>query len=210
MIKIALVDDHQILLDGLYSLLDNEEQFKVVAQFTDGKDCLEHFGNYLPDVLISDIEMPIMDGINLAKNISLLYPETKIIALTSYNEQIYVKEMLKAGAAGYLLKNAGIAEFRDAISSVMAGKNYYDQKVMKQFLENSISRKRKLPGQQLSVREIEIVKLLSDQLTTKQIADKLHLSPLTIKTHRKNILLKLGMHNTAGVIKYAIEKGIIY
>ncbi len=209
MIKIALVDDHKILLEGIASLLNKEEDYDVVAQFTSGKACLEKFEQYLPDILISDIEMPDLDGIELAKHISNSFPDTKIIALTSFNEQVYVKEMLKAGASGYLLKNAGINIFKEAISTVCRGEKYYDKEVMMHFLESNIDRRRKLPSQQLSDREIQIVKLLSDQLTTKQIAEELHLSPLTVKTHRKNILLKLGMNNTAGIIKYAIEKGII-
>lgn len=209
MIKIVIVDDHKILLEGLVSLLQNEANYQVVAHFTDGKECLDNFDQYQPDILISDIEMPKMDGIQLTNAVSRLFPYTRILALTSFNEHVYVKEMLKAGASGYLLKNAGIEEFRTAIDTVMEGKSYYAQEVMQQYLENQKNTRTQLPGKKLSKREIEIIKLLSDQFTTSEIAEKLYLSPLTIKTHRKNILLKLGLHNTAGVVKYAMEKGII-
>ncbi|MEO1054564.1 MAG: response regulator transcription factor [Bacteroidota bacterium] len=206
--KVLLVDDHQILLEGLVSFLESEADIEVVGLATSGKEALTIIDRKPPDVLITDIEMPGMDGIELTTKVKQLLPNIKVLALTMYNEQAYIKDMLRVGASGYILKNSGKDEFINAVRSVVEKGNYLSPEVMQNFI-GSQKGKESAYGKKLSDREIEIVQLIANELTTEEIAEKLHLSAFTIKTHRKNILLKLGLKNSAGLIKYAMHKGLI-
>jgi DNA-binding NarL/FixJ family response regulator len=208
MIKVLLVDDHQILLDGLASFLDSEEDIHLIGQASSGKEALKMMAKDEPDVLVTDIEMPEMDGVELTQKATNLYPELKVLALTMYNEQAYIKDILRAGASGYILKNSGKEEFIKAVHLVLEDGNYMSPEVMKNFM-GSHKQKESAYGKKLSRREIDIIQMIASELTTEEIAEKLHLSPLTVKTHRKNIFLKLGVKNSAGLIKYAMKKGLI-
>ena len=208
MIKVILVDDHQILLEGLVTFLEAESDIEVAGLANSGKEALDLVTEKVPDILITDIEMPGMDGIELTAKVKEVLPETKILALTMYNEQGYIKDMLRVGANGYILKNSSKEEFVSAIRSVIEQGNYLSPEVMQNFI-GSQKRKESPYGKKLSDREIEIVQLIANEFTTEEIAEKLHLSAFTVKTHRKNILLKLGLKNSAGLVKYALNKGLI-
>ena len=208
MITVVIVDDHQILLDGLASFLTTETDIQLIGQVTSGQEALALIAQQAPDLMITDVEMPEMDGVALTKKALALQPNLKVLALTMYNEQAYIKDMLRAGAQGYILKNSGKEDFLKAIRTVMATGSYLSPEVMQNFIK-SHQQKETIYGKKLSEREIEIIRLVADELTTEQIAEKLHLSVLTVKTHRKNIFLKLGVKNSAGLIKYAMRKGLI-
>lgn len=208
MTRILLVDDHQILLDGLYSFFKDVAEFSIVGIATNSSDALDLVSSERPDLVITDIEMPEVDGIEFTRQLKRDFPEIKVLALTMYNEQAFIKDFLRAGGNGYILKNADRDQLFEAVQKVLKDGNYLSPNVMENFIE-SHKHKESIYGKKLSEREISIIQLIADELTTEEIADKLHLSALTIKTHRKNIFLKLGIKNSAGLIKYAMRHGLI-
>jgi DNA-binding NarL/FixJ family response regulator len=207
MIKILIADDHQLFRQGIASLLSGEKDLSIVGEAQNGFDIINQLTIDQPDVILMDIEMKGMDGLEATKKIKTQFPHIIILALTMHNRSGYIKQMIKAGASGFILKDAGKKELMKAIKTVCEGNNYYSQDVMTTVMENLSHQKDE--GMPLSERELEIVRLIANEHTTTEIADMLHLSKLTVETHRKNILLKLGLRNVAGLIKYAFQKGWI-
>jgi len=202
-IKILLADDHQIVLDGLKLILNNYPHFEIIGEKENGKEVLDFIEIEKPDVLITDINMPVMDGITCSKKIKEKYPEIKIIILTMYSQKSFIKEIVSIGIDGCLLKNNTGKELGEAVERVVEGKSYYDQ--IRDFnVEND-----ELTTYKLSDRETDIIRCLSDGLSSNEIAEKLFISIHTVRTHRKNILKKLNLHNTPELIQYGITKGII-
>lgn len=212
-LRILIADDHQMMIDGIISLIRHEKQFQVVATALNGKEALEKTEKLKPDVLLADISMPEMDGIELTKYVRKNLPAIKIIILTMHNEKGVVREILDAGAHGYILKNCGKEELIEALNTVAKGKSYYSSQVvdtMIEALKNPLSEKTTSPvADVLTVREKEILKLVAEENTTAEIAKKLFLSERTVETHRKNLLRKTGVKNIVGLIKYAFERKII-
>ncbi len=208
MLKILLVDDHQMFGEGLKSLLESEEDIEILGQAQSGQEALFLLSENQADVILMDIEMPRLDGIQTTKHIVKKYPDIKILALSMHNEKEFIKGILKAGAHGYMLKNAGKTELLEAIRKVHAGETFYSPEISQTILEEIMN-----PGRSkssgLSTREREVLQLIADQYTTHEIAEKLFLSVNTIETHRRNMLVKLGLRNTAGLIKYATLQGLV-
>lgn len=202
-IKILLADDHQIVIDGLRLVLSSREDFEVVGEAANGIEVLDFLSEKSVDIVVLDINMPQMDGIKCAKKIKALHPKTKVIILTMYAQKSFVEEIIKIGIDGCLLKNNTGKELSDAIARVHSGKSYYDQI---QHFNTDDSKTKEYP---LSEREIEIIRKLADGMTSSQISDALFISEHTVKTHRKNILKKLDLHNSSDLIKYAINQGIV-
>ena len=203
-INVLLADDHAIVIDGLKAVLDDHETIEVCGEAKNGKEVLNLLENGLNvDVAVLDINMPEMDGLTCAKKIKSLFPEVKIIILTMYAQKGFIEEIVKIGVEGCLLKNNTGKELKEAITRVSNGKYYYD--MIKTFTEN----KNEIYQYKLSEREIEILKLLADGLTSSQIAEKLFISEFTVKTHRKNILKKADVHNTSQLIQFALNNKII-
>ncbi len=204
MINILLADDHQIVREGLQAVLESTGNYLVKEEAENGIDVLKILDNDKNfDVVVMDINMPEMDGITCAKNIKKDYPEIKIILLTMYSQKSFVDEILKLGIEGCLLKNNSGKQLIEAIQRVTNGNLYYDH--LKEFAgdqEDIIQFK-------LSEREIEVIKLLADGLTSQQIAEKLFVSDHTIRTHRKNILKKTNLLNTSQLIQFAAKNKII-
>jgi|ERR1041385_1945727 DNA-binding NarL/FixJ family response regulator len=213
-IKIILADDHSILRSGLKQLLGSVPGFSVVGEANNGKDALTLVGKYLPNVAILDISMPEMSGIEAARLIKEKNPETKILILTVYDNQDYIVQVMQAGADGYILKNSKPEDIIDAVRNVAAGQEYLGQGVSKVIVENFIKRSKEVAGvhqQQphLTRRESEILKYIAQGLTSKEISNKLFLSVRTIQSHRMNIMQKLNIHETAGLVRYAIKNGLV-
>ncbi len=210
MIKLAITDDHPLLVSGVRNLLSEEKDIELIASFKNGKQTIDEIHNYHPDILLLDINLPDTDGIEVCKNLVKAYDNLKIIGLTSYKEVSFLKSLLKSGAKGYLLKNAPAVEIIDAVKKVYAGEEYVDQE-MKELLLAETVRKASNIGfiPKLTRREKEILTLISEEYTTQEIADKLFLSPKTVETHRQNLILKLGVKNSVGLVRAAIEKGLI-
>jgi len=210
-IKILLADDHKITRDGLKALLENLSHMRVVGEAENGRQAVRLALELAPDVIVMDINMPELNGIEATRQILAELPDTKIIALSMYSDKRYVVGMLKAGVSGYLLKNCAFDELVAAISSVVKNQNYMSQKiagtVMKDYasiLESSDSS----PASQLTAREREVLQLIAEGLKTKDIAARIHVSVKTVETHRQQIMRKLAAKSVAELTKIALREGI--
>ncbi|MHC4665973.1 MAG: response regulator [Planctomycetota bacterium] len=209
-IKIILADDHKITRQGLCSLLDKQPDMEVVAEAEEGRTAVRLALELAPDVIIMDVSMPDLNGIEAARKIAAECPEVNIVALSMHSDSLFVTEMLKSGAAGYLLKDCAFEELERAIRTVMAGKTYLSPAIsgvvvndyLQRLSKSDFSTKDVLTG-----REREVLQLLAEGKSTKQIALKLHISAKTVETHRRQIMDRLDIHSVAELTKYAIRKG---
>jgi DNA-binding NarL/FixJ family response regulator len=205
-IKIIIADDHRVFIDGMLALLKEFPEMKVIAEAENGHRLVELVVKHQPDMVLTDIQMPLKDGIEATKEIHKLFPGIKIIALSMMNESIYIKKMLEAGASGYILKTVNKEELISSIRKVAAGEKYFSPEVTAQLMNNfSDKSSQSNPADVLTKREKEILTLIAQGLTDKEIAEKIFLSPLTITTHRKNILSKLGLKNKVELTRFAME-----
>jgi len=218
-VKILIVDDHPIVRDGIKTMLEMGDFDCCVFNILEagnGEDTMTMLKNNAFDLVIMDYQLEETDGSSLAKRVVESYPEQHILALSNYDDIEYAGNMLKAGARGYVMKNVGTAELIKAITTVLEGKLYYTQHLANELIERRILGKGSIdlasenPAvARLSRREIEIIQLICDQLTNEEISKKLFLSKRTIDNHRQNILNKLGMNNTAGLVRFAVENGLV-
>ena len=207
-INVVLADDHQMFLEGLASLLKEEENIHLVDIVLNGKEALEVLAKYEVDILIMDVSMPEMDGVELNQLVKEHYPNVKTLALTSHSDHAIISKLTRAKVNGYLLKNAEKSELLTAIYRIHEGEDYFSQMVKDKVVESLFSSKDDNEIPELSKREKEIVKLIVEQRTASEIAQELFISPNTVNTHRKNLLSKLKLKNIAGLVKYAVENGI--
>lgn len=213
-IRVLLVDDHQIVRDGLRSLLSRELDIEIVGEAENGREALELVRQHGPDVVVMDIGMKELNGIEATKRLTAEYPDVRTIALSMHSDGRYVSEMLGSGAGGYLLKDSAIEELTQAIRTVADGGTYLSRGVTDVVLEDYVRRVSGEPAtappatRGLSSREREVLQLIAEGLSTKQIATQLHLSGKTIETHRRQIMDKLGIYNIAGLIKFALREGL--
>lgn len=208
MIKLMITDDHQMVIDGLKALLKPVPDLEVVGEALHGAALLGQLKRLKPDVVLLDIGMPVMDGIEAAGHIKQDFPAVKILICTTHSEAYKVKKCLKVGVDGYILKGAGREELLKAIKQVVAGKSYYDAQIV-EIIMDGFNTQRKQQRPELTEREIEVVQWIAQGKTTREIADDLFLSPFTIETHRRNILAKLELNNVVELVRYAIEHGIV-
>jgi DNA-binding NarL/FixJ family response regulator len=209
--RIILADDHKIIRDGLRSLLEQEEDIEVVAQAKTGHETVELVAKFVPNVVIMDIAMPDMNGIEATRHIINSFENVKIIALSMHSDRKFVIEMLKAGASGYLLKNCAFEELANAIRTVTAGKTYLSPSITDVVVDNYVRGSGDNEPSVFSVltrREREVLQLLAESKTTKQVAIILHISPKTVETHRLKIMKKLDLNNMAALTKYAVREGL--
>ena len=210
MIKVAATDDHTMVLRGIETMLKNSTEVTVVATYKNCDETYKGIRTNTPDVLLLDINLPDGNGIEFCKLLHKEYPDIHIIALTNFNETAFVKNIIRNGAKGYLLKNTDKQELETAIKKVYRGEQYLQKSIQKKLLEESFgitSRKSFIP--KLTRREQEVLKLIVDELTTHEIAEKLFISVKTVETHRSHLIQKLDVRNTAGLVRIAIEKGLI-
>jgi DNA-binding NarL/FixJ family response regulator len=209
-IRLAIIDDHAVVLDGLKTMLKTFENLEVLYTTQSGHQLLEHFQSDLPDVLLMDIQMPEISGIDLCKQITKQHPSVKIIAFTSFDDSNYVKQIFRSGAKGYLLKNSDKQTIVKAVETVMQNEEYMDDAIKKILLQESITgQRRSIFEVPLTKREKEILKLIADGLSSQEIANKLFISLRTVETHRLNLNQKLDVKNTAGLMKEALKRGFI-
>jgi DNA-binding NarL/FixJ family response regulator len=207
MVKIILADDHKIFRESLKKLLSSEKIAEVIAEASDGIQLLELLKTHDPDLVIMDISMPNMDGVETTKKAIEHKPNLKVLTLSSFNDEKYYYKMVEAGVKGFVLKNSGISELEQAISEVSSGGSWFSNELLQKVII-SIG-KSAAKESEISEREIEILKYICNGLTNDQIADKIHLSPDTIKWHRTNLLSKTGSNNTAALVLYAIKNKLI-
>ena len=206
-----IADDHQMFIDGIKALIKNEKEIEVIGQALNGKALLLMLDAILPDIVLMDINMSEMDGIEATRTITQKYPMVKVIMLSMHSTKEFVAGLIEAGASGYILKNTGKKELVDAIQQVSKGKSYYSEEIMKLMMDsfkNPASKIQNPELQQLTEREKDVLKLIAAEFSTKEIADKLFISPNTVETHRKNLLSKLKAKNLAGLVKYAVQMGL--
>lgn len=212
-IKILLADDHTILRKGLRLLLEREPDLKVVAEATNGKEAVDQMRRANPDIVIMDIAMPIMNGIEATNLICREFSHTAVIVLSVHSDEAYVLRALKAGARGYLLKDSAESDLIQAVRSVAAGKAYFSPAVSKILADDYVrqmnSQSVEDPYDLLTSRERELLQLIAELKATKEIAALLNLSPNTVDTHRNNLMRKLNLHSIPEVILYAVRRGII-
>jgi DNA-binding NarL/FixJ family response regulator len=207
-IKILIVDDHKIIRDGISSLLDDQPEYIVVAEASNGREALEVLSTTKVDIAIIDINMPEMNGIDCTQQITEKYDGIRVIALTMHSEEIYLTKMIEAGAVGYILKNLGKKELLNALTAVVEGKHYYSPEITLAVIKELTSpRKTKEEEQkvELTGRELEVLELIVQEFSNKEIASKLSISVRTVDAHRRNLLEKTGARNSAGLVKYAIS-----
>jgi DNA-binding NarL/FixJ family response regulator len=211
-IKIVVADDHHILLDGLKVLLQKQKDLEVVGLYDNGTSLFDELGTTKPHVAIVDINMPGMAGDVLTQKIKEFYPSIAVITLSMHDDAGHIMEMIEAGVSGYLLKNVNDKELIDAVRLVAQGKMYFSSEVSEKITSMVVSQQKRLDQPEepkLTERELEILKLVSQEYSNAQIADALFISERTVETHRKNMLRKTGNKTVVGLIKYAMERHLI-
>lgn len=210
-IKILLADDHKITREGLCSLINEHDEMEVIAQADNGRMALELVREKLPDVVIMDVTMPDLNGIEATRKILNEFKDIKIIGLSMHSDTLFISEMLKNGASGYLLKECAFEELAKAINTVVAGKIYLSPAISGILVDDylhHLSKKSDRKADVLTIREREVLQLIAEGNSTKQTAIKLHVSTKTIETHRRQIMQKLDTHSVAELTKYAIKTGL--
>lgn len=206
MTKVYIVEDHAVVIEGIYSLLEKEKGIEMCGYANSAENCIEYFRNHTADVILMDISLPDMNGVDLCKFIKKNYPGIMVLALTSFNQGTYVRKMMESGASGYLQKNAGRQEIIEGIKIVTTGKIYLT-------FEAGLALKSETQIQNgiapLTKREKEILKHIADGLTNMQISKLLFISIDTVDSHRKNLYTKLNVNNTAMLIRFAIENTLL-
>jgi DNA-binding NarL/FixJ family response regulator len=211
-IKILLADDHKILRDGIRSLLEKEPDFEVVGEADSGRTTIELACELQPDVIIMDIGMANMNGIEATKEILSVAPGIKVLALSMYSDKRFVVEMLNAGAKGYLVKDCAFDEMLSAVRSVASNQRYIAPKLLETFIDDYMKNKcddGMMKKNQLTPRENDVLRLIAQGYNTKKIASELYISVKTVDTHRQNIEHKLELYSVADLTKYAIRVGLI-
>lgn len=214
-IKILFADDHAIVRDGLRSLFNSDPQFVIVGEAIDGVEAIKLVSKHKPNVAILDISMPNLNGIEATSIIKKNDPEVKILILTIHENEEYVQEMILAGADGYVVKNAEKQEIFDGVRAVVNNEAFFSSAVSKVLINGLIKRTRGNEqglsnlNNKLTKREIEILRLIAESMTSKEIAEKLFISLSTVNSHRMNIMKKLNVHDTTSLVKYAIQNKLI-
>ena len=212
-ITILLVDDHTIVRQGLGRLLEEQSDLKIVGEATNGNIAVEQAMNLKPDIVIMDIAMPRMNGIEAAKRIRKQLPETKILILSMYAHEHYIHELLETGVSGYLLKDSSGRDIINAIHAAMKDETFLSPSISKKLVDTYLSPRKRSPKaeryKKLSNREREVFQLIAEGHTTRQIADMLYVSISTVKSHRANIMEKLNIDSPVKLVHFAIQLGLV-
>ncbi len=213
--KILIVDDHEVVRDGLKNILTSLDNIAIAGEAGNGEDAVKMYSSLKPDLVIMDISMPGMNGIEATRVIKEKDPDARILILTMHDNQEYLNQIIRSGAKGFILKNTDKEELLDAVRTVSSGDNFFSKDISKLIIDNYIRTAKETEKNDgykevpLTKREIEILKLIASGYSNQEIANILYISYNTVDTHRKNIMHKLSIKNTAGLVRYAIEKGLI-
>jgi len=209
-LRVLLAEDHTLVRAGIRALLESLEGIEVVAEAADGREALRLVKAHSPDILLMDITMKEMNGLEAAARLAKERPATRVIILSMHADQIYVRQALQAGAAGYLLKGADLAELELALKAVMRGDTYLSPSISKDLVGNLLNGKTPAlnPLDELTPRQREILQLIAEGRTTKEIASRLDLGIKTVETHRAQLMERLDIHDVAGLVKFAIRAGL--
>ena len=211
MIRLAITDDHQIVIEGLRHILEAEDRFEVVHSCSSGGGLIASLLQSPVDVVLLDIDMPGMNGIQVCKKLATDFPDIRVIGLSMLKEPSIIRKMLEAGAKGYLLKNTARDELFQCIDTVYDGRTYYAAEVAQSIMNDlsGVATETSTSFPRLSRREKEIIKLIADEMTTQEVADRLGIAFGTVETHRRNIMHKLGARNVVGMVRIALENGLL-
>ncbi len=214
-IKLAITDDQVLFVKGLRLLMNSFDNIEIVIEAHNGQELLDALQNQQPDVILMDLKMPVMDGLEATEKVKASYPDIKIILLTTYNEERLINHMMKVGANGYLLKNEEPEILKAAIESVYEKEFYFSDYVSKALLKGMQQKQTEVrpwkgtDQTELTKREVEVLQLICQEHTSTEIAEQLYISPRTVENHRKSLLSKTGVRNTAGLIIFAIRNQIV-
>jgi DNA-binding NarL/FixJ family response regulator len=210
-IKIFLLDDHQMLIDGLKALIVNEKQFEITGTSNNAMEALEEIRKNTPDIVLTDINMPGMDGIMFTREAKKRHPQLKILALSMFGEKSTISEILDAGASGYILKNTGKEELINALTKISGGGMFFSDEISAEMMKAMSERGQKKEEEKvhLTDREKEIIQLIAKEYSNAQIGEALFISERTVETHRKNIFRKANTKTVIGLMKFAIENKLI-
>lgn len=209
---LLVVDDHQIIRDGIRFYFEDDDEFVIKSEAGNGIQALEFLKENQYDIVLTDINMPEMDGVELMKSIKENYPDQKVLVLSMFNEATYINKMISYGANGYILKKSDKSELVEAIKTVLDGEDHYSEEVYKTIIGNIAGKK---PKKRLSIdtdlsdREKEVLVLITNEYSNQEIADKLFISIRTVETHKRNLLEKTGCKNIAGLVMYAVERNLV-
>lgn len=211
-ISISIVDDHRMFSDGLKSLLEQSSALEVTSQFENGQSLLDAFESQVPDVVLMDINMPGIDGIQTMSKLLENFPDARVVMLSMLNDHEHINLAMEEGAYGYVLKNAGREELLKVINKVHDGDKHFGEEAMKAYMSKFLKPKKKAstpPPQILTKRELQVLTLVAEGLNSQEIADQLFISLHTVETHRRNLMSKLDVKNTVGLARYAIQNGLV-
>lgn len=214
MIRVMIADDHNMFVEGIESILEGHELIQVVSKCYTGTEVFEKMPLAHPDVILLDINLPGLNGLEVCQKLSKEYPAVKVLALSMHNEESFVTEILKYGAQGYILKNTGKKELIAAIETIYRGQSYFSEEVTETIMKSLVNqrsgtRKSATLTPKISRREKDVLELIMKEHTTQEIADTLFISLKTVESHRRSLLTKLGVRNTAGLVRVAIENHLI-
>jgi DNA-binding NarL/FixJ family response regulator len=213
-LRVLLGDDHTVLRHGLRKILEDRRDWHVVAEAGNGRDAVREALALTPDVAVLDIGMPLLNGIEATRQIMRRAPSVRVLILSMHSDQVYVTQAIQAGARGYLLKESAGAELLEAITALASGKSYFShavaQVVFDDYVKTLTEKGITDPYDALSEREREVLQLVAEGRSSKDIAELLSISPATVETHRAHLLQKLRLHNTVEVVRYATRRGIIH
>jgi DNA-binding NarL/FixJ family response regulator len=209
MIRVVIADDHGIVRSGLKLLIDRQRDMEVVAEAHDGVAALEHTQAQRPDVAVLDVSMPRMTGLQAAREIRSHVPDTRVLLLSMHDDERYFLEGLEAGAAGYVLKRAADTDLISAVRTVAGGRTFLSDEAQRTLMDEWLENGSPVPDDRLTPRELEVVKLIAEAFTNRQIAQTLNLSEKTVESHRANVLSKLEMRDRVELVRYAIRRGLV-
>ncbi len=209
-VRILIVDDHKLIRQGIAQFLENDEKYVLTGEASEGIEALEFLKSNEVDLVLTDISMPHMDGIELAKNIHSEYPDIKIVGLTIMNDNNHIKKLMNAGAVGYILKNCSESELKKALDKVMDGETYYSPEATETVMNSLMKKKNTISvDMPLTTREKEVLELIVKEFSNQEMADKLFISLRTVDAHKRNLLEKTGAKNIAGLVVYAINHNLV-
>ena len=209
-IRVLIVDDHAILRDGIRSLLERQDGITVVAEASNGREALDRVAEFRPDIVLMDVAMPVMDGLEATRRLKETHPEVRVLILTQHDSQEYVAPLLQAGASGYVLKRSGGREVVTAIRQVYEEGAFLEPGVARHVLRDyAASQDEEVDGPSLTERERQVLELVVGGKSNKEIARALVISPKTVSVHRSNIMAKLGVHNTVELVRYVMENKLL-
>lgn len=209
--KLLLADDHKIVRDGIIALLEDDEKYHIVGEAENGREALEFINKTMVDVLIIDLNMPELNGIETIKKLRENYTDLKILALSMVNQHDAIKNTVEAGVNGYVLKSSSSEEIIQALETITQGGHYFCEETTKTIMDglSGIQKRKQIAVDELTPREKDVLKLICKEMTNTEISKQLNISIRTVDSHRRNLLQKIGAKNTVGLVKFAIKSGLV-